>query len=193
MPLKIEKYFQQRIIYQPGIYQTIITAILEVQKFNSFTHADEDLIEVQFTITSGELRDKIIFARVTPRLSPSSSLWKLCAAAHNGRLTPQDLAPIQTVADISSFLLNLPVQVLVKNQVSRTGTTYYKIVDYIAASPTQPMTIPSSMAPPVQEDKKVEQPNIPTEQPIVQNEVEKVQTSDPTDNWLDEIPTAKPE
>ena len=199
MALKIDKFNSDRFILPPGLYHVQVTNLYEKKAYNNFIHQDEEYIQIELTAISGPCRDKIAFARVTPKLRPSSILWSFMEATMGKPLTGEIVAGINNIDDIAALTMNQTVQVLIKNTTTNKGFVYYKVTEYIPSDkipdldlipketlPEQPLTeepVPNHVMP-VADVPFTPQP--PEEENTIAAQVE---TTDPTDNWLQNEPS----
>lgn len=123
-----------------GVYDCIVTKIVEKEQFNRFNNAQEIGFNLEFTIQSGEFQNKKAFRFVTPYLTPKSILSKFCRAVMGREFTPEELAMIKGVEELQRFVGLQPVKIIVKNVLSaKTGKKYYNITDFVNAGSEVPV------------------------------------------------------
>ena len=134
MAIKVDIFFNERLVFNEGVYEAMITSYKEHTQFNRFVNTNEVGVRVGFTIMEGEYQGKMAFQFFTAKLAPKSNLTKLCAAVMARPFTPEELAKIVTIDDIQPYLLYQPVKILIRNRLSQQGVKYYAVDSYLKSN-----------------------------------------------------------
>lgn len=118
-----------------GVYETDISKLEERKQFNRFNNAEEVGISVEFNIvTEGPMKGKKAYRFFTPYITANSKLKVLCVAVLGREFDGEELALIESTADLAKHIGGKPVQVIVKQRTSQKGRVYYNLTDFLKSS-----------------------------------------------------------
>jgi len=135
---------------EDGLYEAVVTEIVETKKFNNFKNEETDVLDIKFTIAEGEHADRYLTQTFNPVVNEKSNLMALLRTLLQRDPSVEEMARIETSQDIAKLIVGKNVMLVIKNRPGKKDPSrmYYGISDFMKSKRVNT---------PVQAKKKIEE------------------------------------